>query len=151
MYNCMQQYIMQTINPSVQKDGKKMAGFVKETSHKEMPTLLIKGLKAKFSQVGFYKEFLKSMGTKKQFIALPSQWLTRMSGTPTTAPKTFWEKHLQRWGVNCKLCINPIILLVIYDIVYTLHVIVHIPLHRNWSYKGCVQGVSHFTSMITYW
>ena len=41
-----------------------MSCFVKEEWDKEVPTMLIKGLRAKFSQVGFCKEFLKSMDTK---------------------------------------------------------------------------------------
>ena len=56
---------MQAINAGVQKGlGKKVAGFVKEEWDKEVPTMLIKGLRTTFSQVGFCNEFLKSMSTK---------------------------------------------------------------------------------------
>ena len=52
--------VMEAINQGVQKGlGKKVAGFVKEEWDKEVPTMLIKGLRAKFSQVGFCNEFLK--------------------------------------------------------------------------------------------
>ena len=66
--------------------------------------MLIKGMRAKFSQVGFCNEFLKSTGTKIIVEANPHdgvygivcQLLTRMSGTPVAGPKTFWEKPLWR-------------------------------------------------------
>ena len=46
--------VMQTINPGVQKGlGKTVASFVKEEWNKEVSTMLIKGLRAKFSQIGF--------------------------------------------------------------------------------------------------